>query len=89
MHCPFGLSIHGGFIFFPFKHRYGHSVDRQMFPMDLGPLQNIPHTGAQGEQCLYHTVKFSKVHFDLWDSVFVLAQPFIRSPNKIFQDHSE
>lgn len=58
MHCPFGLSIHGGFIFFPFKHRYRHSVDRQMLPMHLGPSQNIPHTGAQGEQSLSHCQVF-------------------------------
>lgn len=46
MHCPFGYLPK---VFFPFKHGYGYSVDRQMLPMHLGSLQNIPHIGAQGE----------------------------------------
>lgn len=69
MHCSLGG-------FFSFKHGYGYSVDRQTLPMDLGPLQNILHTGAQGEQYLYHTVRFSKVHFYLWNSVFCSSTTF-------------
>ena len=55
-------------------------------------MQNIPPTGAQGAPCLYHTIRFSQVHFYLWESERILgglAQPFFRSPNKFFQDYPQ
>ena len=70
MHCPFGLSIHGGFIFFPFKHRYGHSVDRQMFPMDLGPLR-IFHTQELKESSVFITLSSFPKFISIYGTVFL------------------